>query len=461
MKKIKIEGKWWVHGPDEHPHFGTLTYDEEGSLSLEVKIPQNLSVDAAMQQSFNEGVARVPDVLLGEDSHNRPVTLFGCMALPATSAGLLTYRIDALAGVQGLEFQSWSQPRIRAVSLKVHVLHRWLGGGLIETVNRPGDRPAFRPLKETDLLLNACRGVRLRIARCIGSSSSQDEYRLRPIHRVWLHFGKPQSLAQVSDEWLHKVTRLFSLLIGDPVDYDEAECYFDDPWRKNFKGVPTEGKLLRRGKRRSPSDNGLHTLAMLAPFPQIEKQFKSIVQSWFRVAAELEPVVDLFSAVAFRHSLHSNAEFLALVQALEVYQARLFNSKALPTKEHNSRVKAVVSRAPKKFRTWTQQKLESANYKYLDERLREVFESHKPEVERLFPNLAELPEKIRYTRNYLTHYTGKIDSRRYLKPSEMVEVSWYLRIFLWICLLKQIGVSGKPIERLIRRYGDVKFINLQ
>src|SRR5439155_26483840 len=135
-----------------------------------------------------------------------------------------------------------------------------------------GDRPAFRLFKEKDLLLNACQGVRLRIVRFIGSFSSQDEYRLSPTHRVWLHFDKSQSLAQVSDEWLHKVTRLFSLLIGDPVDYEDVECYFDDPWRKNFKGLPTEGKLLRRGKRRSSSEDGLHTLAMIAPYPQIKNQ---------------------------------------------------------------------------------------------------------------------------------------------------------------------------------------------
>jgi hypothetical protein len=33
----------------------------------------------------------------------------------------------------------------------------------------------------------------------------------------------------------------------------------------------------------------------------------------------------------------------------------------------------------------------------------------------------------------------------------MVEVSWYLRVFMWICLLKEIGVAGKAIEILIRR----------
>jgi hypothetical protein len=105
--------------------------------------------------------------------------------------------------------------------------------------------------------------------------------------------------------------------------------------------------------------------------------------------------------------------------------------------------------------------LQGANYKYLDERVAEIFECHNAEAARLFPNVAELPERIRYTRNHLTHYSGNTNSPKYLSPEEMVQVSWYLRVFIWACLLKAIGVSGKAIERLIRRQGDAHFLNLQ
>src|SRR5437016_790428 len=101
----KIEGRWWIRGPDENAEFGTLVCDSEG-LSLTVKIPQNLSVDAAMQQSFSDaGKFSVPEVLLGRDAHNKPVTLFGCFALPTTSTGLVSYEISVLAAVQGLELE--------------------------------------------------------------------------------------------------------------------------------------------------------------------------------------------------------------------------------------------------------------------------------------------------------------------------------------------------------------------
>jgi ApeA N-terminal domain 1 len=115
----EIEGRWWIRGPKENAEFGTLVCDREG-LSLTVKIPQNLSVDAAMQQPFSDGGEfSVPEELLGRDAHNKPVTLFGCFALPTTSTGLVSYKISALAAVQGLALDSWGQECIHAASLDV------------------------------------------------------------------------------------------------------------------------------------------------------------------------------------------------------------------------------------------------------------------------------------------------------------------------------------------------------
>jgi hypothetical protein len=81
------------------------------------------------------------------------------------------------------------------------------------------------------------------------------------------------------------------------------------------------------------------------------------------------------------------------------------------------------------------------------------------EARQLFAEFVELPEKIRYTRNHLTHYTGNTDSPKYLKTAEMIKVNWYLRVFIWICLSKELGITGRSVERLIKRYGDAEFVN--
>jgi hypothetical protein len=132
--------------------------------------------------------------------------------------------------------------------------------------------------------------------------------------------------------------------------------------------------------------------------------------------------------VAFHRSLHTEAQFLFLVQALEVYHA------CCPA-------------------------FDSTN-KYLDERLTEIFLHHSTESAEILGSDRSLPEKIRYTRNHLTHHTGDETSPKLLKGNELLQINWNLRTFVWVCLLKEIGLSGPPINRLIRKYGDVRFVTL-
>jgi len=164
--------------------------------------------------------------------------------------------------------------------------------------------------------------------------------------------------------------------------------------------------------------------------------------------------------VVFNQSFHAEAEFLFLVQALEVYHARTFVSTTLPTKEHAERVNAVIAGTPPELKQWVTRKLQGANYKTLDERISELFTAHSTDAQRLFGEIAELPERIRYTRNHLTHYSGNTTSPKYLKEHELLEVTWRLEGFIWMCLLTEIGVSGRPIEKLIRREADVRIVML-
>jgi hypothetical protein len=460
MDEQIIEGKWWIHGPEAAAQFGTFTSHERNGLSLVVKVPECLSVDETMWQSLNAGGdSSVPVVLLGRDGDNKPVTLFGCHALPSIRMGLKTYNVDVLAAVRGLELTSWSEKCIHAASLDINQLHGWLGGDVVEFVKTPNENPSLRPALAADVIVDVCADLQVRIVRFIATSWSQTEYRFSSRPRLWLHFRNAQSVSDVADRWVPWVTRLFSLLIGEPVSCKTTELYQDDPYNPNAKGLPTEGTLIRHGKRRE-TGKPVHTINMLAPYPGITGDFANIVRSWSRVASELAPVVDLFSTVAFHNRLHGDAEFLFLVQALEVYHARLFDSKILSKDEHAQRVGTVVNAAPPELREWAQRKLQSANYKYLDERIAETFERHRGEAQRLFTNLDELPEKIRYTRNYLTHYNAKIDSPKYLNDVDMIRATWYLRVFLWVCLLKEIGVPGDAIDRLIRRHEDLDFVTL-
>jgi hypothetical protein len=459
--KLAVDAVWRIQEADHPSRFGTLGWNKVNRLELTVKIPAESSLKHEICSSDESaGTRNVPELIRGRDANNKPVMLFGCFAARELSAGLMIYKIHVLAAVQGLEFTSWSEESIHAASFKVDLLHRWLDSKIAHVLRMQDGSETWTASAESDLLFDLAPGIQLRIVRFVAPSWSLDEYKWTARPRVWLHFDQPQSLDALTSNWVPLITRFFSLLIGTSVEHDDLECYREDPYVKSSRQLPVEGKLFRTGrKHKPPQDLTIHS--MLASYPDIADSMPQIIKQWQSVASRLEAVIDLFSTVTFHQSLHSSAQFLFLVQAIEVYHSRSFESFSVRPEQHRSRVKAVLDAIPKELYGWVQSRLQGENFKRLDERISELFERHSNDVRRIFKNREELPERIRYTRNYLTHYNGDPNSPKYLSDAEMVEVNWGLRALLWMCLLKEVGISGNHIERLIRRHTvGVRFVNL-
>ena len=93
-----------------------------------------------------------------------------------------------------------------------------------------------------------------------------------------------------------------SLLVGDPVTCSKIELFLEDPYAADVKQFANPGTVIRRGKNDRPKPKNIHSYAMLASYPSIASDFQSVVRNWFRVASELEPVVDLFTTVGLPQS---------------------------------------------------------------------------------------------------------------------------------------------------------------
>lgn len=214
---------------------------------------------------------------------------------------------------------------------------------------------------------------------------------------------------------------------------------------------------MRKGP--SPSE-APSELDMITRYSEVAGALESLLSRWDDMVQKYEPVLDLFSVVALSGRLHSEAEFLFLTQALEVYHARCpdLQSMILATAAHRARVRKAISGVPEELRPWVKKTLQSANYKRLDERLTDIFSRFQADYTRVVGDIKELPERIRHTRNYLTHYSSAKPSEKLLKPGELVEVNWKLRTFLWVCLLRELGFPEVSISRFIRKYAAVSFV---
>jgi len=102
------------------------------------------------------------------------------------------------------------------------------------------------------------------------------------------------------------------------------------------------------------------------------------------------------------------------------------------------------------------------NQKTLAQRLTEIFQRHSTETARLTAGIDDFPAKVRHTRNYYTHYTEDLrTSGKVAEGDELIRITFAVEDLLKICLLKEIGIHGKPIDRLLERGFPVHVITLQ
>ena len=219
----------------------------------------------------------------------------------------------------------------------------------------------------SDLEYPICEGITIRFSHRTQVSQSPDNYTFSPHSDVYLTFEQPTSLEAITERWVPWILRFFSLLIGTSIKCLSIEVLADKESPKDAIVPEQWGRVLgRRGTQRTHISDPTG-FDMLVPFAHIQDNLGTLLKRWSEITDRLGPVVDLFSTVAFNHSLYAQARFLFLTQALEGYhtRSRQFDSKLVPTEKHRKRVGQIVAGAPKNLQDWSRKKLEAGNYKYL------------------------------------------------------------------------------------------------
>jgi len=460
----QIEGRWWIHGPDHPAWFGALNLGNQ--LRLKVQAANSLSIIQILDRMKNrDNSMNCPPVVHGRDEHDKPVSLFGCYCTSSgQSGGLEQYEITALAGIRGLEVESWSHPFVRALSMQPEFLSLWMGDKIFETAVLSDGRPALTFVMPLDQVFPVEDGVRIRFTTSHSSSPSSSEMKeetFRLDRHVVFHFDEPRSLDEISTRWIPWITRLLGLLLGTSVKLPKIEIYATDSFESGHSLMDQKGELLGRGKSGRSLISKLDLLNMVTTHETIREHLGDIILAWNRLSNELAPVIDLFSAVVFHHALYLEARFLIFVQALEIYHARSphFTSTQLPRDQHQGYLAEALNSLPEHLRKWAKGKL-SLNSKSLREKLEDIFRFYSSEASSLFPKTDEIASRVAYTRNHLTHHHSEPDGKKLLTESEIFDVTWALEAFLWTILLHEIGLTGSPLERVTKRVTESRSIKL-
>ena len=464
-KPRTIEGRWWIHGSDKPAHFGILSYDPETGLNLSVKIPQSRTDDEAWHEIFKGFPARpqVPQLVYGTDEHNKPVTLFGCgCAEWSITSGLDTYRIRSIAAILNNKATSWEDARFPVACVHYSLLSQWLNRH-----PRPQVEAGLLCFKvEAQMLVETelASDVHLKIEEIVLPQGSGMESRIEMSHRAWFFFPVHISAKSVLANYASVLLRGLSLLTGERVFIDDVSLHSCDPFKPSQDEHLETCELLIGNSGVTEARRDAHIPNMVAPFEEIRAYAKDVLKRWFECHERLEPVVDLYFAATSNPALSIQSRFLFLAQALEVYHARStqFSSTESPIETHKARLRTVVQSVPTEYQPWVREKLSHSNQKTLAERISEVLSQHPNEAKLLATGISDFPTKVRHGRNYYTHYGQELyDSGKVPEGRELIRVTYALDGLLRICLLKELGVRGEPINRILKSSSSLELFDLE
>lgn len=436
---------------------GTLDTAED-SLKLTVWTPQDVSVEEFVRGIVAQQEEEVPQTIMGIDENNQPVTLFGCGLAAANMAqGFRQWDIHAVAAIRGFEIENWQHPFVESFMIKPVLLHRWFGRKLLN-VESTVEAVSFICEKPIDLEFRIESGVTIRLAECTTSNVGLDEVKFAHDGQIWFHFDNVRSLDEITERWIPWISRLLGLLMGVPCRIGDISVFTYDPYNPN-SGPPIEGTIIRpvRNTHRASESDPLPK-NMIVTFQEIQEHLPSVFAEWNRVCTHFEPVVALFSAVALYHSLHQEARFLFLVQALEIYYScRLRCSSTEPSKEYQKSSLETQCHLPFRLKEGARGK-SALKAQPLAKKLADIFNAHQVESKQLLDDYCVMADRIAYTRNHLTHHASVANSDRLIPDAVIGAVSLKLEAILWIIILREIGLDGTCVRRVVKKVADLRII---
>jgi hypothetical protein len=470
-KTQTIEGVWQIHGEDKPAHIGILNYDPEKGFELSIQIPRSRSTDEAFIAMLTGADDEdISNVIHGTNKNACPVTLFGCSLREfSKGAGMDNYRVHVSAAILNHHVATWESAQYPAAGVKFNLLTRWLNQKfeiydeqrVKEAINRKSFLFEFQLHDELEFIVSP--EVRIKIQSFPHPSHTPAELTIKQVHTLYFLFTKPLPVQTIFEDYVMVFLRLLHLLTGERIFAEQITLHDRDPFIPKTSEHLKSYELLLTNTGVSEAKNDVHAGHMVVSYETIASNFQDILKKWFECHERLEPVLDLYSAVITNLVLTDKSRFLYLAQAVEVYHARSGYPGAVQTKESfRERVDGILEKVPATEKQWLKDKLRYANQKTLAERLNEILEQHHNEVQRLTFNINDFASKVRHSRNYYTHYDQDLwDSGKVADGLELRRIVYALIYLLEICLLKELGIKGKPIAEVLDRYSKIEWADLK
>lgn len=441
-----VQGIWWLPGSRRKFRHGVLQQLSTGHFEL--------TLQTAWHRDVMETINRAEHLtLLGKDEASRPLSLLSgflkqySLSIPEGSHA--TFHFDRV--FLGAHFLDEKEVALTELGARVRALSPWLGisGFKIDALQKSRELVIHFSQPE-DLEFELEPGLRLVFGFDYqGPTLRRPQLEATLRQEVWLivrafpsrSFGKLETT-------LNRMLNLFSLLIGEALGYESLLANASHTSRRSPGDGLEKINILLSPIAPELTDKMVEGHSMLLRFKDVQDAHPRLFKRWLELYELYHSAFDLYFSVQRRDPSYQEQRFLSVVQSLETLH-RLSN-QAPPSERHQKKLERIRACLSPKDRKW------------LDGRLRH---SHEPPLAKRLENLLEafgnlfgeqeerrrLAEEVANTRNYLTHYDPRIESKA-VEPRRLTPYIYRLKALFVLCCLLELGLTSDEARQLVEKH---------
>ena len=446
-KSLKIKGQWWLPNNPENKVFGTLEYSQSGSSKLELFGSLQLTAEYIL--------------IVGESSNGDKYTLNDCHVnyFQTGTSGFSTVVYSVAEIFENVHFKSPDEIAFQAISVQYTNTTEW---SRLSALNI--EQEFFEAKFSLNFSLPEPKTVQFetgsklslelysRYPQILREVSSKIEIEQIPVFTF--SFSRTKNFEELQLKYIRHLQNLLTLAITRPVSVEFIIGHLENP---GFNSKPIKPSrpvnIYLDRKNNFENDREVIFQNMLFTFPAVEKEWKSLLSNWFKKRVRLKPIVTLYFSTLYNSYLYMENNFLSLVQAVESYHRRTFETKEFKEEEKETLIKQVLNAVDSKYHEVITRKLNYIHEPSLRSRLKKIFDAHRSVLDK-YIRRKQFCDKTYDARNYYTHYDK--DLKEQVDKIDIIDLINKLEIVIEVCLLKELGFSLKEIEECLQNHSDHK-----
>lgn len=446
-KNLNIKGQWWLPKNPDHKVFGTLEYSQSGSSKLELFGGLMLTTEFVL--------------IVGESSNGDKYTLNDCHLsnFRSGTSGFNTVIYSVSEIFENVHFESPDEIAFQAISVQYANTTEWSRLSALKI-----EQEFFEAKFSLDFSLPEPKTVEFetgselslelysRYPQFLREVSSKIEIEQFPVFTF--RFNKTKNFAELQLKYVRHLQNLLTLAITRPVSVEFLIGHLKHPGFDLKSGETSRPvNIYLDRKNNFKTDHEVIFQNMLFTFPTVEKEWKSLLSNWFTKREQLEPIVTLYFSTLYNSYLYVENNFLSLVQAVESYHRRTFETKEFKEEEKKTLFKQILNAIDSKYHKIITRKLNYIHEPSLRSRLKEIFDENRSVLDK-YIRRKQFCDKTYISRNYYTHYDE--DLKEQVDKIDIIDLINKLEIVIEVCLLKELGFSLNEVEKCLQNRGDHK-----